>query len=83
MVNIIEPIKTVCSVISHGFALQIILTSWAIVSLAGGGLDNVEVEERQAKKEKSRLTHPQERNLRRTIIMKDRKHANLPLSSAQ
>ena len=69
-----------CSVISHGFALQIILTSWAVVSLAGGGLGNVEEkEERQAEKEKSPLSHPrqrdpQERNLGWTISMKDRKH---------
>ena len=62
---VIDPIKTVCSVICHGFALQIILTSWAIVSLAGGGLAKVqEMEERQAEKEKSRLSHPQQRDLR-------------------
>ena len=61
---VIDPIKTVCSVICHGFALQIILTSWAIVSLAGGGLANVEVEERQAEKEKSPLSHPRQRDLR-------------------
>ena len=64
MVNLIEPIKTVCSVISHGFALKIIITSWAVVSLAGGGLANVEEkEEWQAEKEKSPLSHPRQRNL--------------------
>ena len=42
---------------------QIIITSWAIVSLAGGSLGKVEVEERQAEKEKSPLSHPRQRNL--------------------
>ena len=70
---VIDPIKTVCSVTSHGFALKIIITSWAVVSLAGGGLANVE-EERQAEKEKSPLSHPRQRDLRWTIVMKDRKH---------
>ena len=61
---VIDPIRTVCSVISHGFALKIILTSWAVVSLAGGGLANVEEkEERQAEKEKSPLSHPRQRDL--------------------
>ena len=64
-----------CSVISHGFALQIRITCWAIVSLAGGRLGKVEVEECQGEKEKSPLSHPQERNLGWTIIMKVRKHA--------
>ena len=62
---VIDPIKTVCSVISHGFALKIMITIWAVVSLAGGGLANVEEkEEWQAEKEKSRLSHPQQRDLR-------------------
>ena len=62
---IVESFRTVCSVICHGFALQIILTSWAIVSLAGGGLAKVEEKrERQAEKEKSGLSHPRQRDLR-------------------
>ena len=66
-----------CLVICHGLALQIILTSWAVVSLAGGCLANVEEkEERQAEKEKSPLSHPRQRNLRWTIFMKDRKHTS-------
>ena len=36
--------------------LQIIVTSWAIGSLAGGGLGKVKVEECQGEKEKNRLT---------------------------
>ena len=73
----IEPIKTVCLVTSYGFNLEIIITSWAIVFLASGGLAKVEEGERrcQGEKEKSRLSHPQQRNLGWTIIMKDRKHA--------
>ena len=39
--------------------LQIEITSWAIVSLAGGGLSKVEEEDRQGEKEKKRLSHPQ------------------------
>ena len=37
--------------------LEIKLTSWAIVSLAGGGLGKVEEGERQGEKEKN---HPKE-----------------------
>ena len=36
--------------------LQIKLTSWAIFSLAGGGLGKVEEGERQDEKEKNHLT---------------------------
>ena len=51
------------------------ITIWAVVSLAGGGFGNVEEkEERQAEKEKSPLSHPRQRDLRWTIVMKDRKH---------
>ena len=44
--------------------LQIKLTSWTIVSLAGGGLGKVEEGERQGEKEKKhRTSHPQKPNL--------------------
>ena len=44
--------------------LQIIVTSWAIGSLAGGGLGNFEVEEYQGETEKNRLmSHLQETSL--------------------
>ena len=49
--------------------LQIKLTSWAIVSLAGGGLGKVEeVKHRQGEKKENRLSHlqqadPQQANL--------------------
>ena len=59
-----DPIRTVCSVIRNRFSLKIIITSWAIVSLAGGGLGQVEVEECQGENEKSPLSHPRQRNLR-------------------
>ena len=39
--------------------LQIKLTSWTIVSLAGGGLGKVEEGERQGEKEKNLTSHPQ------------------------
>ena len=48
-----------------------IITSWAVVSLAGGGfgkVEEVEVED-QEKEEKSRQGHRQERNLGLTIVM--------------
>ena len=48
-----------------------IITSWANVSLAGGGLgkvEEVEVED-QEKEEKSRQGHRQERNLGLTIVI--------------
>ena len=60
--------------------IQIIITSFAIVSFAGGGLGNVEEkEERQGDKEKSPLSHPRQRNLRWTIVMKDRWHVGAVL----
>ena len=37
--------------------LQIEITSWAIVSLAGGGLSKVEEEDRQGEKEKCGPSH--------------------------
>ena len=43
--------------------LQIKITSWAIVSLAGGGLGKVEEGERQDEREKNHLTHLQETDL--------------------
>ena len=46
--------------------LQIKLTSWAIGSLAGGGLGKV----KEGEEEKSRPRHSQGRNLRLTIVMK-------------
>ena len=43
---------------------QMIITSWAILSLAGGGLGKVEKEERQGEKGENRLTsHLQETSL--------------------
>ena len=46
--------------------LQIQITFWAIVSLAGGGLGKVEVEveKHQGEKEKNHLNHPQQADLR-------------------
>ena len=44
--------------------LQIRITSWAIVSLAGGRLGKVEVEERQGEKEKNHPSHLQQADLR-------------------
>ena len=41
--------------------LQIKLTSWTIVSLAGGGLGKVEEGERQGEKEKNQPGHLQKR----------------------
>ena len=52
-------------------ALQMIITSWANVSLAGGGfgkVEEVEVED-QEKEEKSRQGHRQERNLGLTMVI--------------
>ena len=46
-----------------------IITSWAVVSLAGGGFGHVEEVEDQEKEEKSRQGHRQERNLGLTIVM--------------
>ena len=44
--------------------LQIKLTSWTIVSLAGGGLGKVEEGERQGEKEKNHLmSHRQKTDL--------------------
>ena len=43
--------------------LQIKLTSWAIDSLAGGGLGKVEEGERQGEKEKNHPSHLWENNL--------------------
>ena len=43
--------------------LQMIVTSWAIVSLAGGGLGKVEVEDHQGDKEKNHPSHPQQVDL--------------------
>ena len=44
--------------------LQIKITSWAIVSLAGGGLGKVEEVEPQAEKEKNHPSHLQETDLK-------------------
>ena len=55
--------------------LQIILTSWAIVSLAGGGLAKVEeVKHHQGETEKNRPSHlqqadPQQANLAQTVFV--------------
>ena len=48
-----------------------IITSWANVSLAGGGFGKVEEEEveHQEKEEKSRQGHRQERNLGLTMVI--------------
>ena len=56
-------------------AIVFLITSWAIVSLAGGGLAKVEeVKHRQGGTEKNRPSHlqqadPQEANLAQTVFM--------------
>ena len=49
--------------------LQIIITSWAIVSLAGGGFGKVEEEEHQGGQEKNHPGHLQQADLTGTIFM--------------
>ena len=44
--------------------LQIRITSWAIFSLAGGGLDRVEKGKHQGEKEKNHPSHLQQAGLR-------------------
>ena len=44
--------------------LQIKITSWAIVSLAGGGLGKVEKRKHQGEKEKNHPSHLQQADLR-------------------
>ena len=67
--NCIELIRTVLK------AIVFLITSWAIVSLAGGGLAKVEeVKHRQGEKEENRPSHlqqadPQQANLARTVFV--------------
>ena len=53
----IEPITTVFGDKVLLIELQMIITSWAIVSMAGGGSSKVEGLEHQGEKEKSRPSH--------------------------
>ena len=58
----IEPITTVFEGMVLLIELQMIITSWAIVSMAGGGSSKVEGLEHQGEKEKSRPSHLREAN---------------------